>query len=186
MQVILLQPQADHHCVALVGQESSHIVYKWMRVAPIGIMPQDTAGGAFFQPNQQVQHPLQMVSRTHQRDGNYLNYPDMTNIYEKVDINDALSAGRQFLQHRIRVLAKLQPWAEHCAQPGSYFAKMIVLMTCNQAQIDILINFVCSTRYHGIDTSTILLFAMDVATKEVAEGLGITAFYDDKVRFFLS
>jgi hypothetical protein len=40
-------------------------------------------------------------------------------------------------------------------------------------------NFACSARTRGFDLSQVLVFATDLKTKALAEGLGLTAFYDE-------
>ena len=42
-------------------------------------------------------------------------------------------------------------------------------------------NFVCSAKARGLDISSVLLFATDQETKDLAEGLGLAAFYDETV-----
>lgn len=43
-------------------------------------------------------------------------------------------------------------------------------------------NFVCAAKSRNLDLSPVLVFATDVETKELAEGLGLTAFFDETVR----
>jgi hypothetical protein len=45
-----------------------------------------------------------------------------------------------------------------------------------------LANFACSAHARKIDISSVLVFATDPETKEIAEGLGLTAYYDERVR----
>ena len=54
-------------------------------------------------------------------------------------------------------------------------------MTCNHGQSALLMNFACSARRRGFDLGNVLVFPSDVATKELAEGLGLTTYYDEKV-----
>lgn len=42
-------------------------------------------------------------------------------------------------------------------------------------------NFACSARARGLDISNILVFATDEETKELAEGVGLTAYFDKRV-----
>ena len=42
-------------------------------------------------------------------------------------------------------------------------------------------NFVCSAKSRDIDLSPVLVFATDEETKELAEGLGLAAFFDKTV-----
>ena len=45
-----------------------------------------------------------------------------------------------------------------------------------------LLNFVCAAKSRGLDLSAVLVFATDKETKDLAEGLGLVAFYDETVR----
>ena len=49
-------------------------------------------------------------------------------------------------------------------------------------QSELLMNFVCSATARNLDLSAVLVFATDEETKELAEGLGLTAFFDRTVR----
>jgi hypothetical protein len=40
-------------------------------------------------------------------------------------------------------------------------------------------NFVCSARNRGLDLSSVLLFATDEETRDLATGFGLTVFYDE-------
>jgi hypothetical protein len=64
---------------------------------------------------------------------------------------------------------------------GKMSAKEVVVMTCNHGQSELLMNFVCSSRAKGFDLSNVLLFPTDIETKELAEGLGLTTFYEEKI-----
>jgi hypothetical protein len=57
----------------------------------------------------------------------------------------------------------------------------VVVMTCNMGQSQLLMNFACSALRRGFDLGNILVFPSDVETKELAEGLGLTTYYDEKV-----
>jgi hypothetical protein len=59
----------------------------------------------------------------------------------------------------------------------------VVVLTCNMGQSTLLMNFACSARRRGFDLGNILVFPSDVETKELAEGLGLATYYDEKVWF---
>jgi hypothetical protein len=42
-------------------------------------------------------------------------------------------------------------------------------------------NFVCTSRARGFDLSSVLLFATDEETRDLAHGLGLNVFFDEKV-----
>jgi hypothetical protein len=50
---------------------------------------------------------------------------------------------------------------------------------------ELLVNFACSSRAKGFDLGHILVFPSDKETKELAEGLGLTTYYDEKVSLSL-
>lgn len=54
-------------------------------------------------------------------------------------------------------------------------------MVCNHGQSELLMNFVCSANARNLDLSTVLVFATDEETKDIAEGLGLAAFFDKTV-----
>ena len=52
------------------------------------------------------------------------------------------------------------------------------------ARVELLVNFACSSRSRGIDLGHVLVFPTDKETLELAEGLGLATFYDEKVSAF--
>jgi len=56
----------------------------------------------------------------------------------------------------------------------------IIIMTCNFGQSALLMNFACSSRSRGFDISNILVFATDKETLELAQSLGMTAYFDER------
>jgi len=57
----------------------------------------------------------------------------------------------------------------------------VVVMVCNHGQSQLLINFICSARSRGFDTANILVFATDEETKQLAESMGLAAYYNERV-----
>ena len=72
---------------------------------------------------------------------------------------------------------ELKPIAEKVAKQNT-----VVTMVCNFGQSELLLNFVCAAKSRGLDISSILIFATDEETKELAEGIGLTVFFDKTVR----
>ena len=75
------------------------------------------------------------------------------------------------------VLAELKPLVEKVATPQ----KTVTVMVCNFGQSELLVNFACAAKSRGMGTSSILVFATDEQTKAVAQNLGLTASYDERV-----
>lgn len=57
----------------------------------------------------------------------------------------------------------------------------VIVMVCNHGQSELLMNFVCSAKSRNLDLGSVLVFATDEETKELAEGLGLAAFFDKTV-----
>merc|ERR1712194_377865 len=77
-------------------------------------------------------------------------------------------------------LATLKPMASSCAGTDN----TVIVMVCNTGQSDLLINFVCAAKARGfgdVVTEKVLVFATDEGVLKIAQGLGLRAFYDDKI-----
>jgi hypothetical protein len=59
--------------------------------------------------------------------------------------------------------------------------KTVIVMTCNRGQSELLMNFACSARARGLDLQSVVVFPTDMETKELAEGIGLTAFYEETI-----
>ena len=85
---------------------------------------------------------------------------------------------QQYLNSVDGILKKLKPVTSKIAKGNT-----IVIMVCNEGQVSLLVNFVCSAKAKGFDISMVLVFATDHVTYDVAKGLGIEAFFDESVCF---
>jgi len=73
------------------------------------------------------------------------------------------------------IRAELEPIAKKIAKDNT-----IIVMTCNMGQSELLMNFVCNAKAKGLSTENVLVFPTDQETKDLAEGLGLATFYDEK------
>lgn len=146
----------DNTCLAIVGQYESYYVTKLMRVHP-------KTGGAL-----NTEFDLMPVSRGYADNGrqNFL-APEAKNL------KNHFSMLRDYLHNLDAVKAVLEPLAKKIAKDNT-----IIVLTCNLGQSELLLNFACSARARGFDLSNVLVFATDEETKELAESIGIHAFYD--------
>ena len=142
-------------CLAIVGNYESYHVQKWMR--------QGSAGGQ-----------LRPVSRGHGLNG-IMNFKPPSSG----DIAKHWFMLRKYLNTVDDVLKELEPIAKKVAVDNT-----IIVLTCNMGQSELLMNFVCSSRARGFNLDNVLVFPTDVETKELAEGLGLTTFYNEKVRIY--
>jgi hypothetical protein len=77
-------------------------------------------------------------------------------------------------------LSKLGPIAKACAGRDN----TVIVMVCNTGQSELLINFICSAQARGfgdVVREKVLVFATDEGVLDIAQGLGLRAFYDEEV-----
>lgn len=151
------EPRAQ--CWALMGQYEAYHVQKFMR------LPQKKG------PIER-ELPLRLVSRGYAGNGRKSTNPPLRN--ETMAYWTTLAP---YLANLPGVLQRLDPVAKVVAGAS----KTVVVMVCNFGQAELLMNFVCHARSRQLDLSHILLFATDMETKELAESLGISVWYDEEV-----
>jgi len=161
MKLVFTEPKKKNECLAVVGQWESYHVYKYMRLPP----------GKDKKVQTDAKHPLRYVSRLHGEKGlqQQIPYPQNVKSYDETLVT--------YLSSLDKVLEELKPIAQKAARDDT-----IIVMVCNFGQSELLMNFACSCRARGLDLSQVLVFATDMETKELAEGLGLLAFYDQTVR----
>lgn len=143
-------------CIALMGQHESYHVQRWMRIPTIGALNSSL--------------PLRLVGR----------FIDQTGR-DRVEIPSPKQAQHHWivLQHYLAsidsVLEELRPLAERAVRNNT-----LVVMFSNHGQSELIINFCCSARARSLDLSAVLVFATDIETKELLDGLGLTVFYDKR------
>ena len=156
-----------NQCVALVPQYESYHVQKWMRVETTG------SGSDIHYGKLQSEQPLRLVSRGMKDNGkNEFDPPTQRDIRKNWQLLEKYFNGID------ASLADLKPLVEKVATAD----KTVIVMVCNFGQSELLVNFVCAARSRNLDISPVLVFATDKETKELAENLGLTAFYDERVR----
>lgn len=144
-------------CIAIMGQYEAFHIQKFMRLPEEG--PVDS------------KLPLRLVNRGAQQGGGKSTRPPT-----KEQTKQYWDILQTYLSTLDTVLAQLKPLAEKVAVKNT-----IVVMVCNHGQSELMMNFACAARARGLDTSHVLVFATDEETKELAEGIGLTAFYDETV-----
>eukprot|EP00544_Gedaniella_sp_CCMP2646_P008195 CAMPEP_0202493314 /NCGR_PEP_ID=MMETSP1361-20130828/9691_1 /ASSEMBLY_ACC=CAM_ASM_000849 /TAXON_ID=210615 /ORGANISM="Staurosira complex sp., Strain CCMP2646" /LENGTH=548 /DNA_ID=CAMNT_0049123609 /DNA_START=153 /DNA_END=1799 /DNA_ORIENTATION=+ len=157
LKIVMTQPDKQNECLALVGQWESYHVQKFMRLPNDGVKGSSSVSES---------NPLRHVSRLHIDTGLAQRIPTAPKVR---DYNRQLVT---YLSSFDAVLKKLMPIAARAAKDNT-----IVVMVCNHGQSELLMNFVCSSRARGLDLSQVLVFATDEETRDLAEGLGLVAFY---------
>lgn len=164
VNVILTDKSASRNqCIAIVPQYESYHIQKWMRVPKMldgkHNGPLDSAA------------PLRLVSRGMQSNGrDQFEPPESKHIKQNWELLEKYMSGFE------ESLASLKPLVEKVANEDN----TVTVMVANFGQSELLVNFVCAARSRNLDTSSILVFATDNDTKELAEQLGLTAFFDER------
>ena len=159
-------------CTAIIGNFESYHVQRWMKV--------DTLTSSVVKP----ELPLVLVSRGYAQFGHGLNTRGKANFYappyegKSSPVIQHWSRLKPFFQNLDSILEDLHPLLKKIARNNA-----VVVLTCNMGQSTLLMNFACSARRRGFDLGNILVFPSDVETKELAEGLGLATYYDEKVWF---
>ena len=83
---------------------------------------------------------------------------------------------RRFLKYYDQVILDVKKIASRIAKQNT-----VVAITTNKGYSDLLMNFVCQARSRGINLNNVLVFATDQETKNLAEGMGLAAYYGEHV-----
>jgi hypothetical protein len=150
-------------CVAIVPQYESYHIQKWMRVNKIS-GKLDSKGGS-----------LSLVGRGQQATGRDSFVPPDLEHTEK---NWGML--RNYLDSLDGVLGDLKEILERIAIDNT-----VIVMVCNFGQAELLMNFVCAAKSRGLNLSNTLVFTTDEETTELAQSLGLNAYYDKRVRSLL-
>jgi len=146
-------------CIAIMGQYEAFHIQKFMRLPKEG--------------KHAVSHeyPLRLVSRGLQANGRI-----STKVPQKKHSIEYWKTLSPYLANMENVLFRLEPIAKEAA--GS--SNTVIVMVCNHGQSELLLNFVCNCKARNLSFSNVLLFATDIETKDLAESLGMKAFYDEE------
>mmetsp|Transcript_18308 Transcript_18308/g.32250 ORF Transcript_18308/g.32250 Transcript_18308/m.32250 type:complete len:578 (-) Transcript_18308:1067-2800(-) len=147
-------PVTPNHCIAVMGQWGSHHVHEFSK-------------------------------RRGRKRGNGLNFGykkanRLVNLPTKKETAANQETLKSYLNFYQNAQEKLKPLAEKIAYTGGTRGP-IVVMVSNYGQAQFVMNFHCSAKARGLDTSRVLLFATDQDTYDFATSMGITTFYDDRI-----
>lgn len=160
VNVILTEHGSDRRqCIAIVPQYESYHIQKWMKTDDKGVF------------NKDLKH-WSLVSR-----GRQSNNKDSFKPPELSDTQKHWSMLKNYLETLDDVVAELKPILEKIAVDNT-----VIVMVCNFGQAELLMNFVCSAHSRGMDLRNIIVFVTDQETFDIATGLGLTAYYDKRVR----
>lgn len=160
MNVVLMNnPGNTQQCFALVGgQYQSYHIQRWMRRPDV-------------QGRLDATQPLKLTSRAWTAGGRQEFYPPrqkhVTSHQQKL---------LTYLQELPHIKARLKPILEKIQ-----IQKTVVVLTSNHGHSELLMNFACSARARGFDLQNVLIFPTDLETKELADGMGLSTFYEEKL-----
>ena len=157
MHVVTVPNRHDRMCTAIVQNYENWHVQKWMKRKLSG-GPLDTS------------EPLRVVNRAMDGQGRrHFRVPEGGTIRKHWKILQT------YFENFDAVVEELKPIARKVAVDNT-----IIVMTCNKGQSELLMNFVCNAKAKGLDVSNVLVFPTDQETMDLAEGLGLTTFHDEK------
>ena len=160
MNVVLMNnPGNTQQCFALVGgQYQSYHIQRWMRRPDV-------------QGRLDATQPLKLTSRAWTAGGRQEFFPPrqkhVTSHQQKL---------LTYLQELPHIKARLKPILEKIQ-----IQKTVVVLTSNHGHSELLMNFACSARARGFDLQNVLIFPTDLETKELADGMGLSTFYEEKL-----
>lgn len=157
MYVVTVPNDNARSCVAINQNYENYHMQKWLR----------TPGH-----KQPLDHntKLRAVSRGQLNNGRVaFNPPDMNLVRKHWGMLQT------YFSSIDDVINELKPILERVAVDNT-----IVVLTCNHGQSELLMNFVCNARAKNMDLKNVLVFPTDKETKELAEGLGLATFYDER------
>ncbi len=157
LNVFTVPKYSGRVCSAMVHNFENWHSQKWMRVAPEGT-------------EMDIRQPLRVVNRGRNEKGRrFFKVPDAPRIAQHWENL------QRYFQNFDSVIEELKPIAEKMAVKNT-----IIVMTCNMGQSELLMNFVCNAKAKGLDVSNVLVFPTDQETKDLAEGLGLSTFHDER------
>jgi hypothetical protein len=183
MKLVLTEPSQQKQCLAIMGQWESYVLYyrvslmlgcELTRSFFVLFRSYHVHRFARFPPKMDgpvdETHPLKYVSRVPGENGKVIERSRSfdTKMWDKLLV--------EYLNNLDPVMKQLKPIAQKVAKDNT-----VVVMVCNLGQSELLMNFACAARSRGLDLSQVLVFATDLETKTLAEGLGLAAFYDELV-----
>lgn len=161
MNVMFVKNPGRRQCMAIVGgQYQGYHIQRWMRLV---------GSGAHGKIDASV--PLKQVSRMTKSDG-----------YDEL----LLPKTKQLALHREILMSYLTNLNDLQEELKAILTKIainntVVVMTVNKGQSELLLNWYCSAKSRGFDTSNVLLFPTDQFSKDLADGLGLATVYDEKL-----
>ena len=169
LHIILNAQGRSQQCVALMAQYESFHIQKFMRMVKSDHRPDRKIDMSL---------PLRPVNRQMMLSGE-----KSVSIPEKHDTEAFWKILPKYLNALEGVLNDLRPIAKSVASQNSH--ETIIIMVCNYGHSEMLLNFVCNAQAKGKETQdalkSVLIFATDIETHKLAQGLGLSSFYSETI-----
>ena len=158
VNVILTDHNRRNQCIAIVPQYESFHIQRWGRLNP-------------HTKNVQSGFPLQHIP-----------YSVKTKGHTEFRTPSLLATEKMWQTLRV-YLENLEVVKQELGEVLKRVAvdNTVVVMVCNFGQSELLINYVCSCKARGFDTSNVIVFPTDKETDDLARGLGLNTYYDHRV-----
>ncbi|KAL3811127.1 hypothetical protein ACHAXA_005938 [Cyclostephanos tholiformis] len=175
LNVIFTALNNDTDCHLLIGDFESYHINRWLR------MPVFDSRN---KKNRKLDHalPLRHVGRiTQNKNGvDIFELPDVWSSFKyrkKGFLLEHFDRMRTFLENVDDVLKDVK---DILTRRNVVRDNTVVVLTVNSGQSELLINFICAAKSRGIDTGNVLVFPTDEVSFNLARGLGVAAYYDEK------
>ena len=169
LHIVLNAEGRKQQCVAIMAQYESFHIQKFMRMSNGKTTP--------FR-NIDMNLPLRAVNRNMMLSGE-----KTVQTPEKKSTTAFWNMLIKYLGSIEGVLNDLRPIAKSVASKNSH--NTIIVMVCNYGHSEMMMNFVCNAHAKGKETQealqSVLIFATDIETHKLAQGLGISSFYSPAV-----
>ena len=167
LHVVLTSERRKQQCVAVMGQLESFHLHKFMRMADA-----DRQAGRIVDKSL----PLRLVNRGMQLNGERSHSPP-ARAYTRAFWESVT----RYLGSLEGVLEELKPIAKAVAAKNEH--NTIVVLVSNRGHSEFLVNFVCHSVANGLERAleSVLVFATDGETHELASSIGLASFYSETV-----
>lgn len=175
LNVIFTALKNDTDCHLLIGDFESYHINRWVRMPVFD---------SHNKKHRQLDHalPLRHAGRiTLNKNGvDVFELPDVWGNFkrrEKGILLEHFDRMKTFLENVEDVLKDVKDLLQ---RRNVVRDNTVVVLTVNSGQSELLSNFICAARSRGIDTGNVLVFPTDEGSYNLAQGLGVATYFDEK------
>jgi len=176
LRVLTLDVETDEPvCLAIQGNnaEPHYFVHKWLQ-QPDGTF---RAASRYEEP---LPPPPSSSSSVHKSSKQQKKRSPLADPPKPVLVTAANKILQQYLSHYTNYTLQLKALVEPIAEDNT-----LVVMVCNRAHIDLLLNYACAARHRNVLPSNVVVLSMDEDTHRAATKIaGLTSFYQPRLFAF--